>query len=278
MPTPQDQEISPSFEIAQNLPEQTIFDQFCSRLEHLTDSERDFIFELSDDFLRINSEKYVNIFFELLPQLSQKINTQSNIVFLSIKFKKDINKAKSGETLLYLLRSAERSIQAVLQDDPPSIKHVDFIAFTEGVSDLAIDDQESTYYCIVDDFSGTGHTALKSLKLVADLLQQTVSVDIKQQLGFSCLAAQEIAKEKVEQGGYGFFCPNVRKRGISDFHRKFGTIQTMQLLETKLGITNNYRGYNRSEALISLINTPNNTFPYFWQDGDTDDAPFSRSR
>jgi hypothetical protein len=39
-------------------------------------------------------------------------------------------------------------------------------------------------------------------------------------------------------------------------------------------------GYNQSEALITLMRTPDNTFPIFWKEhkksGEFYDAPFSR--
>ena len=46
---------------------------------------------------------------------------------------------------------------------------------------------------------------------------------------------------------------------------KKNNIKLMTQIENKLKIDKNFSfGYNRSEALISLIKTPNNTFPVFW--------------
>ena len=39
----------------------------------------------------------------------------------------------------------------------------------------------------------------------------------------------------------------------------------MSSIETSIGVTEDYRlGYASSEALVSMIRTPNNTFPIYW--------------
>lgn len=41
-----------------------------------------------------------------------------------------------------------------------------------------------------------------------------------------------------------------------------------------------YLGYKESEGLVSMIKTPNNTFPFYWHEGKRDGklcvAPFAR--
>jgi hypothetical protein len=52
----------------------------------------------------------------------------------------------------------------------------------------------------------------------------------------------------------------------------------MKKIEEKLNVEKKYLfGYKRSEALISLIRTPNNTFPVFWKTYQHNNiVPFSR--
>ena len=55
----------------------------------------------------------------------------------------------------------------------------------------------------------------------------------------------------------------------------------MKKIENKIPKVSKYRmGYEKSEALISLMRTPNNTFPIFWKGiiskGIEIDAPFQR--
>jgi hypothetical protein len=55
----------------------------------------------------------------------------------------------------------------------------------------------------------------------------------------------------------------------------------MSEIEEMLAISSKFKfGYKKSEALISLDRTPNNTFPLFWckkkRDGESWCAPFYR--
>ena len=47
---------------------------------------------------------------------------------------------------------------------------------------------------------------------------------------------------------------------------------------SKMFISNEkmYLGYNDSEGLVSMIRTPNNTFPFYWYEKKKGHAPFSR--
>ena len=73
-------------------------------------------------------------------------------------------------------------------------------------------------------------------------------------------------------------------KGISDFYTSEDLADKqciMKQIEDRIHKVEKYRfGYEGSEALITLIKTPNNTFPVFWKDYKTKDgdikAPFSR--
>ena len=71
------------------------------------------------------------------------------------------------------------------------------------------------------------------------------------------------------------------RKGISDYYsddQLVGCLRTMKGIENKLKVSSKFRlGFAQSEALISLIRTPNNTFPVFWKSKDLPSpAPFSR--
>ena len=52
----------------------------------------------------------------------------------------------------------------------------------------------------------------------------------------------------------------------------------MQDLENKFQFKDYVKfGYGQSEGLISLIRTPNNTFPIFWDGENNKNAPFERN-
>jgi hypothetical protein len=52
----------------------------------------------------------------------------------------------------------------------------------------------------------------------------------------------------------------------------------MEHIEKNLDIPDDYLfGYKKSEALVTMIRTPNNTFPVFWYNKKNEDnAPFPR--
>ena len=54
----------------------------------------------------------------------------------------------------------------------------------------------------------------------------------------------------------------------------------MKRIEHELGVSEEYEfGYGKSEGLVTLIRTPNNTFPVFWYEPSSDNlAPFVRKR
>ena len=74
----------------------------------------------------------------------------------------------------------------------------------------------------------------------------------------------------------------VRKKGISDKYA-IGIVEKkkciMHEIEDILKVDSKYSfGFNQTEALISLIKTPNNTFPVYWYENNSikSKAPFPR--
>lgn len=54
-------------------------------------------------------------------------------------------------------------------------------------------------------------------------------------------------------------------------------LMLMNTIESKIKVHKNEKlGFKGSEALISLIRTPNNTFPVFWKERKGRKAPFPR--
>lgn len=53
----------------------------------------------------------------------------------------------------------------------------------------------------------------------------------------------------------------------------------MKQIETKMYIQDKFRfGYCKSESLVTMCRTPNNTFPVFWEEkGNMKTAPFPRN-
>ena len=75
----------------------------------------------------------------------------------------------------------------------------------------------------------------------------------------------------------------LRGKGISDKYtltQKTRALSLMESIEDWLNVADDYRfGFGRSEALVSMLRTPNNTFPVYWLDKKSLDykSPFPRS-
>jgi hypothetical protein len=74
------------------------------------------------------------------------------------------------------------------------------------------------------------------------------------------------------------------KKGISDYYHspiREEKTRIMKEIEKLIRMKKRFSlGYNSSEALFTLIKTPNNTFPVFWKEykknGVIFEAPFQR--
>ena len=130
---------------------------------------------------------------------------------------------------------------------------------------------------LLDDYIGSGETAISAI----EWFMKCHNVPSKQIVIIS-IAAQEIGIQQVQDKmGVAVFSSLHFKRGISDYYvgEQLDTYtRIMTRIENKLNVADKDRfGYNQSEALISLIRTPNNTFPVFWKTyGKNKIVPFPR--
>lgn len=226
--------------------------------------------ELSSDELRLISTLLEN--FELckqqdyLPRMqatlakfeAKDLAGTNSILIVPLVSPKDAatRQIKSGHAFLYgvwhsLLPQVETfsGIKAVAYQ---TIYDVPEASFVPGAAVL-----------FLDDFIGSGTTAKRAMKdyfarihkdgvrvLVASLYAQQAG--IKEMLKFSATFK------------YGRFVP----KGISDnpdFEQPLAALALMDGIEARLSFEKYYRrGYKESEALITLLRAPNNTFPAFW--------------
>ena len=77
------------------------------------------------------------------------------------------------------------------------------------------------------------------------------------------------------------FAAQLRKRGISDKYPKAEAEEKLNMMRNISrqikGPRNMILGYENSEGLVSMIKTPNNTFPVYWYENKKyPSAPFVR--
>lgn len=250
-----------------------LYNRFCLRLSQLTPDEQDLIIELTKRFLVIPQQEYLKYFLDIIhnPTLfeSSIITESANLYILPLISKEDIGKIKSSSFLWYALKSTE-------------VKYDPFFAqksltFCEKPKNLAAKVNNDAQACLVlvDDYIGSGNTAESAVSYCA-------SFGINpQKIAIVAIAAQKVGIDFLQTRNIPVYTNTILNRGISDWYTNDDlakAINTMNKIEKKLQVTKKFKfGYERSEALVSLSRTPNNTFPVFWwEKGIYNVAPFPR--
>lgn len=250
------------------------FNRFCERLSILDAKEQQLVIELTRRFTDISGSEYLQLIVKLL----NRIHAERNDVFSSAKkcfllplvAPEDFKRTKSSSFVWYYFRDE------LVKYNPLFIgKNLVYcdIEKASWISNLKADE----LVILVDDFIGSGETAVAAITWIVD----EFDIDPKQIIILS-IAAQELGvKHILQQTSVTTYSYYQFSRGISDFYpidQREEFLATMDEIEDKLKVDSENRlGYNKSEALISLIRTPNNTFPVFWKSNDkSKPAPFPR--
>ena len=250
----------------------SVFNRFCSRLAHIEkDEDRDFILELTERYVWIRSDEYEDKLLDVLNKMSENdwwktIDKKKNIIFCPIKTEDNVYKTKSSTFMLYLCRSIEAStlVSSKICHNPSTIRD--------------IDPNEIGCLIFVDDYIGTG---LTFFEFMGGLFPDGCSYIEK--IALLSIAAQEEGINNIKREYpkiHCFYSEGLLKRGISDYFNREETVikkEMMKSIEKELKIKNSFFGYKDCEALVSLVRTPNNTFPFYWCEGGTNDAPFARN-
>ena len=132
---------------------------------------------------------------------------------------------------------------------------------------------------IVDDFIGTGTTAKDFIEAYEEKLKSENS-----NFFFITIACLTSGLKQIRDLGSEIYYSICQGRGISDstrFQDYALALNLIDRIENRIDISADYlRGFLQSEALISLIRTPNNTFPAYWatrqKGGEKWPSPFPR--
>ena len=197
-------------------------------------------------------------------------NTFNNIYIISLNKPSKSNTAKSGSTLLYPSKNFIK--RKYLVTSAESYDSIDILKKT-------INTRKKSLVIFVDDFIGTGETAIKALDNY--LLNYAVSDD---EVIIVSLVSLQTGIKLINDYGVDVFNALTMERGISDsptIADKPRALDIIDKIEERLKVRLDCRrGYKGSEALVSLDKTPNNTFPVFWTnakvDGEKWPAPFYR--
>lgn len=248
----------------------SLFNRFCFMFSLLESNEQELIYNLTKEEYRwIRFHEYPILISHLIKKL--KLYKYKKIYLTPLVRECDIGKIKSSSMLFYLFKSTK----AIYLKE-----NLDFI-FIDGINKLCcyenkINEYNKAALLLIDDFIGSGKTAINC----TDYIERTTKIN-KDKIIVSSLVAQAEGIKKIENNGYKTLITKTRYKGISENislnQDKEHYLQIMKEIGEKVGAGHDFKlGFNQSEALISLVRTPNNTFPIFWLEKQNRLAPFPR--
>lgn len=250
------------------------FNRFCERLSILEPDEQDLVIELTKNFTVISGNDYLQLLIKLLEKIYieqvELFKASKKFFVFPLLSPEDFQKIKSANYVWYSFRSECIKYNPLFLE-----KDLIFCDITKASWVDKLKANETII--LLDDYIGSGETAISAINWFV----QYHNVPLKQIVVIT-IAAQEIGIQLVQdRTGVSVFSCRCFKRGISDQYtgeQLNSYTQIMTRIENKLKVIDEDRfGYKHSEALISLIRTPNNTFPVFWKTyGKNKIVPFPR--
>ncbi len=264
--------LSKNWEIEDN-PEvfSSLYNRFCSRVSFFTKEEQQSLcIELANRFVRIHFTEYESYFLKAFATINKKIIQNKRICILPLKFENE-NSIKSGSFIWKYFKDQ------IDFSDHPVLSNAIFYENIDSIINLK-NTNNSYYFLFIDDYLGSGTTALDSLKKLfnSEIVNNT-------EVGIITFASQIEGAILVETTlNIHVFSGIYLNKGISDNYygqELLDKTNIMKSMEKKLAISKHNFGYNNSESLITLgKKSPNNTFPVFWHETKTRIAPFPRYR
>lgn len=259
-----------------NTREYSLFDMFCERLEELeNDSDRDLMIELTHNYLWVELgeyEKYMtDVFRKFLEKNKDWLKNIEVLHIFPVQDKNYPEKTKSGNFMCYLYQGLVMRKFKEFHD-----KRVRIIETFEGLEQYKDDIK---CLLVVDDYVGSGDTLLGCLDLIKEKGIK------KEAIKTLTLVLQQYGRHVVEEYGVEIYYSVLRNKAITDNYsveEAKEKIAQMKEISKKIKVKdeNLYLGYKESEALVSMIKTPNNTFPFYWheckKEGKITIAPFAR--
>lgn len=237
--------------------------------ECINDESKNMIYDLMLKYKKIPWTNYINLLIEIIDNLPlAKFHKIKSFYVLPIIQECDKGKPKSSTTVAYAFKSPEISENIFFENKKMIVNDI------KGIPQN-INKSSTSNVILVDDFVGTGESALTFLEE-----NEYIKNINKDKIFFIFIAGMQDGIKRIQEKGYTVFCSYIQEKGIDsipNLNKKQEYILLMEKLETSYSIKENVKfGYGHSEALISLVRTPNNTFPIFWDGKKNIYAPFER--
>ena len=245
------------------------FDKFCLMMQELSEEQQEMLLALSQDFVWVQDMEYLKYFVIVFDLLINQLdaNVRRTIVITPLLPPEDFGKPKSSVALFYQIKSSIFHIQKkysshniCLLESPSTFDESNF--------------SPDTIFCLVDDFIGSGETAIAATQFFPDRKIPTNNIFV---LG---LVAMQQGVDCLIQNSIQVFSGKIMQKAISE--RSDGKKDTycdlMEAIEVKIKVRDEYKfGYAHSEGLVKMMRTPNNTFPIYWlKNKKNQNPPFPR--
>lgn len=245
-------------------PNKTVHQAINDLVVNLTASEAQLALELLEDYLIIKD--YRGAARKLMLSIKDSVGTDRTIISPVRDY--GSTNTKSGQALHYDMSNFTTLFaanQVTMCDDPRSTDCQEH----EGP------------HVAVDDFIGTGSQFFKMRDQVLSTCNRFPITHV------AVICIQEQALERIEAKGFTVIALEVRPKAISklaertdkDLNKLYAAYDALEAKARPAPRAK--RGWDQSEALVTLKSTPNNTLPIFWIEGKGKrgwPAPFPRPK
>ncbi|WP_262273410.1 phosphoribosyltransferase-like protein [Microvirga yunnanensis] len=248
------------------------FDNICRIAERLDQKEFDLLAHLLSNYTRVEHDAYVPALLRALNKA--RPDEDSNHVYrvAPILKPKDKEKNKSGVHVVYQFKHLIWRFSQKFS----KYKLYDYVSIDKLKK--AVPSSQTYTTIFVDDFIGSGGTVNECIDDYLASARPTC-----EKIMFISIGVMQAGIDAINSRGYEVFYDQVFPKGIADSASidKELAYSLMDGIEGRIEIGPDYKyGYEKSEGLVSMIRTPNNTFPVFWAskcvDGTEWPAPFPR--
>lgn len=262
---------------------ENFFENFCKFLEVLNEEQTNLIKELTSEFLWITDNQYYKRLRESLLQLSNYPELDlSKIFIVPLLTHNDRNKSKTKSSTRIAYCCQNHQFKNIEIFKGTTFKIIDNPDRLPRATKL---ETRKNPIILVDDFIGTGETAITAIEEIRQL--QNYSNNI---LFIASLVCQEEGFTNIRDTGVNILCSVIRQKGLSNKYEGeelkekveiMNSIENVLSTDVKFDRNTFGFGYGKSEALVTLTRTPNNTFPVYWYEASLENgkkwcAPFPR--
>jgi hypothetical protein len=253
----------------------TTFDKLCEMFALLSPPQRALLLTLTRGYSRYTHNSYMTLLISAFKNLNhQHLGDVDQVILAPLLNPGDdrLRQSKSGHQLLYIAE------HVAVKEHPDFMgKKIVNLASPEAIPGHLSPDKKSLIV-FLDDFIGSGDTAKSAVQHWQSKVGSLANILVV------ALVAMNHAVDRLARHNIEVVFAKLIYKGIEEnslILNKMAAYSIIDGIEASLNITAaQRRGYGSSEALISMIRTPDNTLPIYWctqqRNGTSWPAPFPR--